>query len=174
MPGYIYTCVFNVCQVDEREAQLRQQWADHEKRFKSGAKRSSLRGVIRSSYLTELGGRPDGRAPVPAAAAAARKPLAQDGASSSAPFNDGDDGWEDVRSTDATPAAPAGVCVQIVCASVCASVGTCVGPSVGTSLGYKPGYRRRRKRRVRRGVQGWSKYSTQEKVDLKRKSPPHP
>ena len=40
--------------MDEREEELRQQWADHRKRFKSGAKRSSLRGVIKSSYLTEL------------------------------------------------------------------------------------------------------------------------
>ena len=108
-------------QVDEREAQLRQQWADHKKRFKSGAKRSSLRGVIKSSYLTELGGRPDGRAPAPppppaaaAASAAARKPLVSEGASPSRRSDNGDDGWEDVCSTDATPAAPAGACAQSV------------------------------------------------------------
>ncbi|CAN0043781.1 unnamed protein product [Scytosiphon promiscuus] len=41
-------------EVDEREEELRQQWADHRQRFKSGAKRSSLRGVIKSSYLKEL------------------------------------------------------------------------------------------------------------------------
>lgn len=153
-------------QVDEREAQLRQQWADHKNRFKSGAKRSSLRGVIKSSYLTELGGRPDGRAPAPqppaAAAAAARKPLASEGASPSRRSDNGDDGWEDVCSTDVIHAALAGACVQRlcakrvyqgyvqrVCASVCASecarhgcrksVGTLhawvsrAGTSVGTS-----------------------------------------
>ncbi|CAM9991491.1 unnamed protein product [Hapterophycus canaliculatus] len=41
-------------EVDEREEELRQQWADHRQRFKSGAKRSSLRGVIKSPYLKEL------------------------------------------------------------------------------------------------------------------------
>lgn len=50
--------------MDEREEELRQQWADHRQRFKSGAKRSSLRGVIKSSYLKEL--RDDGRGNHPA------------------------------------------------------------------------------------------------------------
>ncbi len=63
--------------MDEKEEELRQQWADHRRRFKSGAKRSSLRGVIKSSYLTELSGnggrdpRTAGGGAVKAAAAAA-------------------------------------------------------------------------------------------------------
>lgn len=41
-------------QAKEREEELRRLWADHKNRFKSGAKRASLRGVIKSSYLPEL------------------------------------------------------------------------------------------------------------------------
>lgn len=72
--------------MDEREEELRQQWDDHRQRFKSGAKRSSLRGVIKSSYLTELsengGRRPRGRGGsgvVVAAAVAAASSSSSDG-----------------------------------------------------------------------------------------------
>ncbi|CAM9637484.1 unnamed protein product, partial [Discosporangium mesarthrocarpum] len=46
--------LFGPPEVDEREEELRQLWADHHQRFRSGARRSSLRGVINSSYLPEL------------------------------------------------------------------------------------------------------------------------
>lgn len=127
--------------MDEREAQLRQQWADHKKRFKSGAKRSSLRGVIKSSYLTEMGGRPDGRRPTaPAAASAASKPLALEGhgASSSPRFNDSDGSWEDVRSTNAasSPVTLAGKWSECKRGGQhgCGRAGVCVGVGVGVCV----------------------------------------
>lgn len=115
--------------MDEREEELRQQWADHRQRFKSGAKRSTLRGVIKSSYLTELsdcGGRDPRSTARSRAAGGGQEEGSRHAAShgSSLPHgpgalvprhasnhaDDDTDSWEDVRrssSDDATTTAAA-------------------------------------------------------------------
>lgn len=108
---YYITTVLYERKVDEREEQLRQLWADHRNRFKSGAKRSSLRGVIRSSYLPELGAGPGGRAPSRQPDTAAAAPTSGTAASSLTPpppraavassavaGEQQEDDWEDVPS----------------------------------------------------------------------------
>ncbi|CAN0376370.1 unnamed protein product, partial [Ectocarpus fasciculatus] len=103
-------------EVDEREELLRQQWADHRQRFKSGAKRSALRGVIKSSYLTELSDR-GGAAGGTGGAVSAPGGLRDSSSSLVSRANpdddddviDDDSSWEDVRvaATAATAAAAA-------------------------------------------------------------------
>ncbi|CAM9931799.1 unnamed protein product [Ectocarpus sp. 6 AP-2014] len=98
-------------EVDEREELLRQQWVEHRQRFKSGAKRSTLRGVIKSSYLTELSDR-GGGAGAGAGDAVSAPGLPESSSSLVSHANpddddiDDDSSWEDVR-VAATAAAAA-------------------------------------------------------------------
>lgn len=68
-------------------------WVDHKNRFKSGANRAALRGVIKSSYLPEMGADSVGRRPVAA-------PRASPSAAGTSPVDndrdDDEDSWEDV------------------------------------------------------------------------------